>query len=93
MTYCAVRAGYAPSSEFALSQEFIMENSATGEAAAASEPTMEKILYSAELRHEKGKCTLTINDHLHGNVEVYVVPKSAVQKLPFYLAMVRSKLA
>ncbi|MGW0822970.1 hypothetical protein [Streptomyces sp. NPDC002845] len=69
-----------------------MEKSATGDAAAAMETATEEVLYSAEVRHEKGKCTLTISDHLHGSVEVYVVPKTAVKKLPFYLAMLRSKL-
>jgi hypothetical protein len=70
-----------------------MEKSATDEAVVAMETETEEVLYSAEVRHVKGKCTLTINDHLHGNVEVYVVPKTAVKKLPFYLAMLRSKLS
>jgi hypothetical protein len=70
-----------------------MGKSATSEANTVSDTTMEEVLYSAEVRHTKGKCTLTINDHLHGNVEVYVVPKRAVRKLPFYLSMLRSKLS
>jgi hypothetical protein len=70
-----------------------MEKSTTGEAVGATETTEEEVLYSAEVRHLKGKCTLTISDHLHGNVEVYVVPKTAVKKLPFYLAMLKNKLS
>ncbi|OUD02666.1 hypothetical protein [Streptomyces swartbergensis] len=69
-----------------------MEKSATSGPDGALETTAEEILYSAEVRHLQGKCTLTINDHLQGKVEVYVVPKKAVQKLPFYLSMLRSKL-
>ncbi|GAA2417008.1 hypothetical protein GCM10010255_64890 [Streptomyces coeruleofuscus] len=70
-----------------------VEKTATDEAVAGAEPTSEEVLYSAEVRHANGKCTLTISDHLHGDVEVYVVPKAAVKKLPFYLAMLRSKLS
>ncbi|MEV0634081.1 hypothetical protein AB0I77_03710 [Streptomyces sp. NPDC050619] len=70
-----------------------MENSAPGEATAATENAMEEVLYSAEVRHAKGRCTLIISDHLHGNVEVYAVPKRTVMKLPFYLAMLRDKLS
>ncbi|BCL26689.1 hypothetical protein ACFFS2_00680 [Streptomyces aurantiacus] len=70
-----------------------MEKSANGEARTTTEAAREKVLYSAEVRHANGECTLTINNHLHGNVEVYVVPEKAVQKLPFYLSMLRNKLA
>ncbi|MER6346583.1 hypothetical protein ACWC10_16800 [Streptomyces sp. NPDC001595] len=69
-----------------------MEKSAAGEADASMETGMEEVLYSAEVRRVEGKCTLVINDHLHGHVEVYAVPKKAVQKLPFYLSMLRNKL-
>ncbi|MEU4178888.1 hypothetical protein [Streptomyces sp. NPDC026589] len=57
------------------------------------ETTVEEVLYSAELRHAKGKCMLVINDHSRGNEEVYVVPKAAVKKFPFYLAMLKNKLS
>ncbi|MFF5982699.1 hypothetical protein ACFY78_27995 [Streptomyces olindensis] len=70
-----------------------VEKTATDEAVAASGPAPEELLYSAEVRHANGKCTLTISDHLHGGVEVYVVPKAALKKLPFYLAMLRNKLS
>lgn len=53
----------------------------------------EEVLYSAEVRHADGETTLIINDHVRGSVEVYTVPRKAVQKLPFYLAMLRSKIA
>ncbi|MCF1593502.1 hypothetical protein [Streptomyces muensis] len=76
-----------------LSLELKLENSATGEEHVPAETTSAEVLYSAEVRHTKGQCTLTINDHLQGSVEVYVVPKRAVQKLPFYLSMLRDKLA
>jgi hypothetical protein len=79
--------------ELTWSQEFTLEKSATGEAHVSSETGVAEVLYSAEVRHTKGQCTLTINDHLHGSVEVFVVPKRAVQKLPFYLSMLRNKLA
>jgi hypothetical protein len=70
-----------------------MEKPATGEAYDAPEAAAEEVLYSAEVRHANGQCTLIINDHLHDNVEVYVVPNRAAQRLPFYLSMLRSKLA
>ncbi|GAA3309743.1 hypothetical protein [Streptomyces cinereospinus] len=70
-----------------------MEIPATGEANAAGETAEEEVLYSAEVRHVKGRCTLVINDHVHGSVEVYAVPQKAVQKLPFYLSMLRSRIA
>ncbi|MFD7705909.1 hypothetical protein ACFV6E_04650 [Streptomyces sp. NPDC059785] len=70
-----------------------MGNSATGDPVPAGQNEGEEILYSAEVRHAKGKCTLTISDHVDGSVEVYVVPKAALRKLPFYLAMLRSKLS
>ncbi|MFH9472494.1 hypothetical protein ACH4L7_01475 [Streptomyces anulatus] len=66
---------------------------APGETSTATETTIEEVLYSAELRHTKGKCTLVINDHSHGKEEVYVVPKAAVKKFPFYLAMLKNKLS
>ncbi|MBR8640041.1 hypothetical protein KEF29_13905 [Streptomyces tuirus] len=69
-----------------------MDKSATGGPDGELEAAAEEIIYSAEVRHSQGKCTLTINYHLQGKVEVYVVPKKAVQKLPFYLSMLRSKL-
>lgn len=70
-----------------------MEKTATDEAVAAGGTASEEVLYSAEVRHANGKCTLTISDHLHDDVEVYVVSNAAVKKLPFYLAMLRNKLS
>jgi hypothetical protein len=70
-----------------------VENTATDETIAAGEPSPGEILYSAEVRHTNGKCTLTISDHLHGEVEVFMIPATAVKKFPFYLTMLRSKLS
>ncbi|MER7574884.1 hypothetical protein ACIHJG_22640 [Streptomyces sp. NPDC052415] len=70
-----------------------MEKAVTDEATAAADPTPEELLYSAEVRHANGKCTLTISDHLHDAVEIYEVPRAAVKKLPFYLSMLRNKLS
>ncbi|MFJ2258816.1 hypothetical protein ACIOKD_10785 [Streptomyces sp. NPDC087844] len=69
-----------------------MEHTTTGESHSADESGAGEVLYSAEMRQTKGRCVLTVNDHLQGSVEMYVVPEKAAQKLPFYLSMLRGKL-
>jgi hypothetical protein len=70
-----------------------MDKPAPGETNPAGITNGEKVLYSAEVRHADGETRLIINDHVQRSVEVYTVPKKLVQKLPFYLSMLRSKIA
>ncbi|WP_157855818.1 hypothetical protein [Streptomyces aureocirculatus] len=69
-----------------------MKNDAPTEKPVTEDASVGRVLYSAEVRENAGKFTLVINDHQRGNVEVRVVPKRAVQKLPFYLSMLSDKL-
>ncbi|MGW7514566.1 hypothetical protein ACWGJ2_03105 [Streptomyces sp. NPDC054796] len=70
-----------------------MEKSVTEDSPDTTETTAAEIMYSAEVHHSNGTYTLTITNRLRDEVEVYEVPKKAVEKLPFYLGMLRNKLS
>jgi len=57
------------------------------------ETATDEVLYSAQLRCEDGRYTLTVTDAVRDTVQVFPVAKKAVDRLPFYLDMLRSKLS
>ncbi|MBO8193591.1 hypothetical protein ITI46_18270 [Streptomyces oryzae] len=59
----------------------------------AGETATDEVLYSAQLRCEDGRYTLTVTDAVRDTVQVFPVAKKAVDRLPFYLDMLRSKLS
>ncbi|MBQ0866001.1 hypothetical protein ACH4RA_20015 [Streptomyces smyrnaeus] len=58
-----------------------------------TETTTDDVLYSAQVRHEDGRYTLTVTDLVNDTVQVFPVAKRAVDRLPFYLDMLKSKLS
>ncbi|CAM2830260.1 hypothetical protein ACH4LN_26920 [Streptomyces albus] len=62
----------------------------TGEI-AETEPE-EDILYSAEVYRTENGCVLRVTDWQDGTVQTYPVARRMVDKLPFYLSMLKSKL-
>ncbi|WP_232792199.1 hypothetical protein [Actinacidiphila yeochonensis] len=53
---------------------------------------METLLYSAEIVHEDGTYKLVVHDMVRNTVQVTLVPKSAVDKLPTFLSVLSAKL-
>ncbi|WP_326685947.1 MULTISPECIES: hypothetical protein [unclassified Streptomyces] len=60
---------------------------------SGTEAAAEDVLYSAEVCCTEGRYTLTVTDHATGTEHSYPVAKKMVDKLPFYLSMLRSKLS
>ncbi|MGI5350797.1 hypothetical protein ACQEU8_21845 [Streptomyces sp. CA-250714] len=58
-----------------------------------TETATDDLLYSAQVRCENGRYTLTVTDLVSDTVQVFPVAKKAVDRLPFYLDMLRSKLS
>jgi len=53
---------------------------------------METLLYTAELTHSDGVYKLTVRDVARDTVQTVPVPRSAVDRLPTFLATLGSKL-
>ncbi|MGP3988351.1 hypothetical protein [Streptomyces sp. 3N207] len=57
-----------------------------------TETETDDVLYAAQVRCEGGRYTLTVTDAVRDTVQVFPVAKKAVDRLPFYLDMLKSKL-
>ncbi|MGP3976166.1 hypothetical protein ACTWQF_19620 [Streptomyces sp. 8N114] len=57
-----------------------------------TETETDDVLYSAQVRCEGSRYTLTVTDTVRDTVQVFPVAKKAVDRLPYYLDMLKSKL-
>ncbi|MFI8849659.1 hypothetical protein [Streptomyces sp. 891-h] len=53
----------------------------------------DNVLYSAQVRYEDGRYTLTVTDLVNDTVQVFPVAEKAVDRLPFYLDILKRKLS